>query len=349
MKDFWGMRTTLHDVAKAAGVSIKTVSNVIHNHPNVTPKTKEKVEAAISALNYSPNLNARSLRTGKTNVIGLAIPELLNSYFTELANYVILAAEEKGLTVVIEQTRGDRDKELKVLDHAERNLVDGMIYSPLGLHQEDAKLTNVSYPLVLVGENIFNGPKDHVTMKNIEAAQAATEYLIGLGHKRIAVIGAHKGEVIGSAGLRLTGYKKALKAAGIKYDESLVGYTAPWFRSNGAEVMAGLLKRTRDFTAVFALNDLLAFGAMRVLQEQGISIPKDVSVLGFDNLEEAKYSIPSLSSLEPGKEEIARKAVDALIERMSSGDSAKGPAREIEVDFQIVERESTAPVTVTKS
>ena len=343
------MRTTLHDVAKAAGVSIKTVSNVIHNHPNVTPKTKEKVEAAISALNYSPNLNARSLRTGKTNVIGLAIPELLNSYFTELANYVILAAEEKGLTVVIEQTRGDRDKELKVLDHAERNLVDGMIYSPLGLHQEDAKLTNVSYPLVLVGENIFNGPKDHVTMKNIEAAQAATEYLIGLGHKRIAVIGAHKGEVIGSAGLRLTGYKKALKAAGIKYDESLVGYTAPWFRSNGAEVMAGLLKRTRDFTAVFALNDLLAFGAMRVLQEQGISIPKDVSVLGFDNLEEAKYSIPSLSSLEPGKEEIARKAVDALIERMSSGDSAKGPAREIEVDFQIVERESTAPVTVTKS
>jgi DNA-binding LacI/PurR family transcriptional regulator len=343
------MRNTLHDVAKVAGVSIKTVSNVIHNHPNVTPKTKEKVEAAISALNYSPNLNARSLRTGKTNVIGLAIPELLNSYFTELANYVILAAEEKGLTVVIEQTRGDKDKELKVLDHAERNLVDGMIYSPLGLHQEDAKLTNVSYPLVLVGENIFNGPKDHVTMKNIEAAQAATEYLIGLGHKRIAVIGAHKGEVIGSAGLRLTGYKKALKAAGIKYDESLVGYTAPWFRSNGAEVMAELLKRTRDFTAVFALNDLLAFGAMRVLQEQGISIPKDVSVLGFDNLEEAKYSIPSLSSLEPGKEEIARKAVDALIERMSSGESAKGPAREIEVDFQIVERESTASVTVTKS
>jgi DNA-binding LacI/PurR family transcriptional regulator len=343
------MRTTLHDVAKVAGVSIKTVSNVIHNHPNVTPKTKEKVEAAISALNYSPNLNARSLRTGKTNVIGLAIPELLNSYFTELANYVILAAEEKGLTVVIEQTRGDKDKELKVLDHAERNLVDGMIYSPLGLHQEDAKLTNVSYPLVLVGENIFNGPKDHVTMKNIEAAQAATEYLIGLGHKRIAVIGAHKGEVIGSAGLRLTGYKKALKAAGIKYDESLVGYTAPWFRSNGAEVMAELLKRTRDFTAVFALNDLLAFGAMRVLQEQGISIPKDVSVLGFDNLEEAKYSIPSLSSLEPGKEEIARKAVDALIERMSSGESAKGPAREIEVEFEIVERESTASVTVTKS
>ena len=337
------MRTTLHDVAKAAGVSIKTVSNVIHDHPNVTPKTKEKVEAAIQALSYSPNLNARSLRTGRTNVIGLVIPELLNSYFTELANFVILAAEKRGLTVVIEQSNGDKDKELKILDNAARNLVDGLIYSPLGLHQEDSDLTNVKYPLVLVGENIFNGPKDHVTMKNIEAAQAATEYLIGLGHKRIAVIGAHKGEVIGSAGLRLTGYKKALKAAGIKFDESLVGYTAPWFRSNGASVMTELLGRTKDFTAVFALNDLMAFGAMRVLQEKGFSIPKDVSVMGFDNLEEAKYSLPSLSSLEPGKEAIATKAVEALIERMIPGEKSVGPAREIEVDFQIVERESTGP------
>lgn len=107
--------------------------------------------------------------------------------------------------------------------------------------------------------------------------------------------------------------------------------------------MTELLGRTKDFTAIFALNDLLAFGAMRVLQEKGFSIPKDVSVMGFDNLEEAKYSLPSLSSLEPGKEAIATKAVEALIERMIPGEKSVGPAREIEVDFQIVERESTAP------
>jgi DNA-binding LacI/PurR family transcriptional regulator len=343
------MRTTLHDVAARAGVSIKTVSNVIHNHPNVTEKTKLKVQAAIEQLSYSPNLSARSLRSGKTNVIGLAIPELLNSYFTELANFVIMAAEKHGLTVLIEQTRGDREKELQVLDHAQRNLVDGMIYSPLGLQQEDSKLTNVRYPLVLVGENIFNGPKDHVTMKNIESAKAATEYLIKLGHKRIAVIGAHKGEVIGSAGLRLEGYKQALKAAKIKYDEKLIGYSAPWFRSNGAAVMTELLNRTRDFTAVFALNDLLAFGAMRVLQESGIEVPKDVSVMGFDNLEEAKYSIPSLSSVEPGKQEIAERAVITLMERMSLEDQGSIPPREIEVEFSLIERESTGPANVTKS
>lgn len=336
------MRTTLHDVAKLALVSIKTVSNVIHEHPNITPKTRSKVLAAIKELNYVPNLSARSLRSGKTNVIGLAIPELTNSYFTELANSVIFAAEQFGLTVLILPTSADRNKELQILENAKRNLVDGMIYSPLGLLQEDAELTNVNYPLVLVGENIFNGPKDHVTMRNIEAARAATEYLIGLGHRRIAVIGAHRGEVIGSAGLRLRGYAEALEVAGIEYDENLIGYSAPWFRSNGADVMSELLARNVDFTAVFALNDLLAFGAMRVMQEAGISIPNDVSVMGFDNLEEAKYSIPSLSSVEPGKQEIAQKAVETLVERMGKGDKSDIPSREIEVEFEVVERESTA-------
>ena len=336
------MRTTLHDVAKLAGVSIKTVSNVIHEHPNVTDKTRNKVLVAIKDLDYAPNLSARSLRSGKTNVIGLAIPELTNSYFTELANSVIMTAEDYGLTVLIEQTKGDRAKELQVLENAKRNLVDGMIYSPLGLVQEDAELTGVGYPLVLVGENIFNGPKDHVTMRNVEAARAATEYLISLGHRRIAVIGAHPGEVIGSAGLRLRGYTDALESAGIPFDEDLIGYSAPWFRSNGAQVMHELLDRRVDFTAVFALNDLLAFGAMRVMQEAGISIPSDVSVIGFDNLEEANYSIPSLSSVEPGKREIAEKAVKTLVERMGNGEHSQIPPREIEVEFEIVERESTA-------
>jgi DNA-binding LacI/PurR family transcriptional regulator len=333
--------TTLHDVARAAGVSIKTVSNVIHSHPNVTEKTRSKVQAAIDQLKYSPNLSARSLRTGKTNVIGLVIPELTNSYFTELADSVISAAERYGLTVLIQQTKGSRGKELQVLDDAKRNLVDGLIFSPLGLGQEDAALTDVNYPLVLVGENIFNAPKDHVTMQNIEAARAATEYLISLGHRKIAVLGAHEGEIIGSAGLRLRGYREALEAAGIEYDERLIGHSAPWFRANGAETMKEILASGVEFSAVFAFNDLLAFGAMRVLQEAGISIPKDVSVMGFDNLDEANYSLPSLTSVEPGKQAIAEKAVATLVERIGNGEVSELPAREIEVDFEIIEREST--------
>jgi DNA-binding LacI/PurR family transcriptional regulator len=333
--------TTLHDVARAAGVSIKTVSNVIHNHPNVTDKTRSKVQAAIDELKYTPNLSARSLRTGKTNVISLVIPELTNSYFTELADSVISAADKHGLTVLIQQTKGDRKKELQILDEAKRNLVDGMIFSPLGLGQTDAALTDVDYPLIVVGENIFNGPKDHVTMQNIESAKAATQYLISLGHRRIAVIGAHYGEVIGSAGLRLRGYQEALTEAGIDYDERLIGYCTPWFRADGAETMKDILSRGVDFTAVFAFNDLLAFGAMRVLQDAGISVPAEVSVMGFDNLDEANYSLPSLTSIEPGKKAIAEQAVATLVERMGDGEMSRVPSREIEVDFEIVVREST--------
>jgi len=333
--------TTLHDVARAAGVSIKTVSNVIHSHPNVTEKTRTKVQAAIDELKYSPNLSARSLRTGKTNVIGLVIPELTNSYFTELADSVISAAEHYGLTVLIQQTKGIRSKELQILDDAKRNLVDGLIYSPLGLGQEDVALTEVGYPMVMVGEAIFHGPNDHVTMQNIEAARAATEYLISLGHRKIVVLGAHDGEVIGSAGLRLRGYREALEAAGIEYDERLIGYSAPWFRVNGAETMKEILARGVEFSAVFAFNDLLAFGAMRVLQDAGISIPKDVSVIGFDNLDEANYSLPSLTSVEPGKQAIAEKAVATLVERIGNGEVSEVPARQIEVDFEIIRREST--------
>lgn len=336
------MKTTMHDVAKMAKVSIKTVSNVLHEHPNVTDKTRDRVLSAIEQLDYSPNLSARSLRSGRTNVIGLAIPELTNSYFAELANNVIINAEEFGLTVLIEQTNGDRKKEIQILEKAKRNLVDGMIYSPLGLVQDDVELIAVPYPLVLVGENIFNGSKDHVTMRNVEAARAATEFLINLGHRRIAVIGAHQGEVIGSAGLRLRGYSEALEAAGIEYDENLIGYISPWFRSDGAAVMRDLLASKVEFTAVFALNDLLAFGAMRVMQEANISIPKDVSVIGFDNLEEANYSIPSLTTIEPGKQEIAQKATATLVQRMAKSEKNRISPREIEVEFAIVERESTA-------
>ena len=336
------MKATLHDVARLAAVSIKTVSNVIHNHPNVTEITRAKVLVAIETLSYSANLSARSLRTGRTNIISLVIPQLRNSYFTELADAMIISAEKYGLAVLIEQTSGDRDKELTILKNATRKFTDGVIYHPEGLSQGDAELTNVDYPLVLIGENIFNGPKDHVTMKNSEAAQAATQYLLSLGHTRIALIGAHKNEASGTARLRLRGYRSAIEAAGIKYDEDLIGYTTPWFRSNGSDVMNELLNRNKDFSAVFALNDLLAFGAMRALQEKGISIPGEISVMGFDNVDEDAYSLPSMTSMEPGKKEIAEMCVKTLVERISMGDGTQMPGREIEVGFQIVKRESTA-------
>jgi len=335
------MAATLHDVANLAGVSIKTVSNVINDYPHIRASTREKVEAAIAQLGYQPNLTARSLRSGRTGVIGLALPELSLSYFAELADSVMVAAERRGLTVLIEQTGGDRAREIEVLTSPRRQLTDGLLFSALGLGQDDARLLDVPYPVVLLGERIFDGPTDHVTMRNVEAARAATEYLLNRGHRRIAIVGAHQGEVIGSAGLRLAGYREALDSAGIEFAPQLIGYTDLWHRSNGATSMRALLASGVEFDAVFAFNDTLALGAMRVLQEAGIRVPADVAVVGFDNLDETQYSLPSLTTVDPGREEIAETAVRVLLERIDAKGSAM-PPRELFADFSIVERESTA-------
>ncbi|MET3805865.1 DNA-binding LacI/PurR family transcriptional regulator [Nakamurella sp. UYEF19] len=335
------MAATVHDVAAIAGVSIKTVSNVVNNFPNIRPATRAKVQAAIAELGYQPNLAARSLRSGRTGTIGLALPELSLPYFAELADAVIRAAERRGLVVLIEQTNGDRSRELAMLNSPRLKLTDGLLFSPLGMTDDDAATLNVTYPLVLLGERILTGPTDHVSMRNEQAAHAATAHLIECGRRRIAVIGARDGAVIGSAGLRLRGYRSALEEADIRFDPDLVVLAQLWNRGNGAAGMRELLARGVPFDALFGLNDTLTLGALRVLQEHDLKVPDDVAVIGFDNIDEAQFSLPSLSTIDPGRPEIAEIAVQLLADRIAG---AAGPTepRELLAQFQLIRRESTA-------
>lgn len=334
------MAATMQDVARLAGVSIKTVSNVVNNYPYIRPETRTKVERAIEELGYQLNVSARGLRSGRTRALGLALPELSLSYFAELADRVIRAAERRGQVVLVEQTNGDRDRELALLRSPRLQFMDGLIFSPLGMTAADVDQLPADLPLVLLGEQIFGVPTDHVTMRNVEAAAAATSHLLALGRRRIAVIGEHRGEVIGSAGLRLRGYREALSAAGVDYDERIVVPAGLWHRANGADAMRELLSREVPFDAVFAFNDTLALGAMRVLLEAGRRIPRDVAVIGFDDLDESQYSLPSLSTVDPGRTQIAELAVDLLLERIE-GRADAAPARLVEAPFAIVDREST--------
>lgn len=336
------MASTLHDVALVAGVSIKTVSNVVNHYPHVRPATRERVLAAIAQLDYRPNLSARGLRSGKTGVIGLAIPELRQNYFAELADAIIRAAAVHNVGVVIDQTSATREGELAALSGERLRLTDGILFSPERLGQDDVDLLNVAFPLVLLGERIFGGPTDHVTMQNVESARAATEHLLGIGRRRIAVIGAHplKQDDIRSANLRVRGYREALEAAGMPYDETLVRVAAPWHRENGAAAMRLLLEEGVEFDALFALNDTLGLGALRALGEAGVRVPDDVAVIGFDNIDESRFSVPSMSSVDPGRDQIAQMAVDLLLERIrEKGDPV--PPRQVFADYRIVGREST--------
>lgn len=335
------MATTMSDVAKLAGVSIKTVSNVVNGYPYIADTTKDRVMRAIDELGYQPNITARNLRSGRSGVIGLAVPELSLAYFGQLADEVIRAARHHDMVVLIEQTGGERERELELLRSPRLRLTDGLLFSPLGLSNEDADLVNVPFPLVLLGERIFDAPADHITMQNVEAAEAATAHLIASGRRRIAVLGAHPGEVIGSAGLRLEGYRRALQRAAIPFDEALVVEEGLWHRRNGAEATRRLLATGGTFDAVFALNDDLALGALRVLQETGFRVPADIALIGFDDVDEGNYSLPSLSTVDPGRRDIADVAVRTLAERI---EGHVGGPRRIRTGFRIIERESTAVV-----
>jgi len=338
---------TMVDVAHLAGVSVKTVSNVINGYPYIRETTRVRVRAAIDELGYQVNVTARSLRSGRTGMIGLAVPELGQPYFGELADDILTAAREQDVQVLIEPTGFTREGELSALREPGRGLVDGMLFSPAALEQSDAALfEKVGYPLVLLGEQVFSPLVDHVTMRNTEGARAATDLLLDLGCRRIAVIGMLHAQAAGSATLRFAGYREALEARGLEVDPRLFGWADDgWHRGNGARAMAAVLESGAEVDGVVAFNDALAMGAMFELQVRGRRIPEDVAVVGFDDIEDARYTMPSLTTVDPGRREIARVAVELLcrrvderVARMERGETVLHLA-----DMRIVERASTPP------
>jgi DNA-binding LacI/PurR family transcriptional regulator len=332
------------DVAQLAGVSAKTVSNVLNGYPYIREETRERVLAAIDQLGYQVNVTARNLRSGRTGMIGLAVPELGQPYFGELADEILAAARRQKVQVLIEPTGYTREGELAALREPRRGLMDGLLFSPAVLEQDDAALLDVDYPLVLLGEQLFSPTVDHVTMRNTEGMRAATEMLLDLGRRRIAVIGMLHAETAGAAALRFEGYRQAIESRGIEVDDRLLGWADDgWHRANGAQAMAAILRSGVAIDGVVAFNDALAMGAMFELQGRGLAIPEDVAVIGFDDIEDSRYTVPSLTTVDPGRREIAEVAVDLLCRRVGERQAGEQtPERVFHLaDLRIIERGST--------
>lgn len=334
------MKARLVDVAKEAGVSPKTVSNYLNGYPFMSEATVAKVRAAVEKLNYVPNRSAQTLRTGKIGIIGLAVPNLRAPYFAELASLITDAAEEHGYTLLIDQTGGKLERERRAAAGVGPQALDGLIIAPLQLSAADVSAATSAMPVVVLGE--WAHPRDvpYVGVDNVAAARHATEYLLGLGRRRIAAIGrvgdgsAHRG----TWGYRIDGYTEALQAAGIEVREELQPKINNFRRQEGADATERLLKLRERPDALFCFSDMLAIGALSVLHREGVAVPDDIAVLGWDDIEEAAYSWPPLSSVRAQTDVVARTAVDFLL-RQIAGEPIESP--DFYVDFDLVVRAST--------
>ena len=331
----------MNDVARAAGVSLKTVSNVLNDYEFIRPATKQKVLDAIAALGYEANLTARSLRSGKTRMLGLVLSDLSIPYYGELASRLMTVAASRGYRVLVEQSGGAAGHELSALQGPFRQLTDGLLFNPLALDVETIAGHQGGKPIVMLGEHIADPRFDVVTMKNAEAAEAVTAHLLAGGRRRIAVLGAAAGDTTDSPGLRLNGHRKALEAAGTEFDPALV-VPCDWRRDGGAAAVGGLLDRGVRFDAVFGLNDVIALGAMHELLVRGVTVPDDVAVTGFDDIDEARFASPSLTTVSPGMKEIAERSIQLLIDRIEGAEAA-AEGLHMESGFELKLRDSTKP------
>ena len=333
-------RATMRDVAQLAGVSAKTVSNVVTGAVFVREDTRARVEDAMRKLDFVPNLSARSLRNGRSGVIALALPYLATSFSAELLDHIVQAARLKGFAVQVEQTGSEPRRERELLSRARAHLVDGLILNPIRL--EDSALTDQDrqLPVVLIGE-VEQQLADHVGIDSVAGAAAMTRHVIERGARRIAVVGGDDQHAIATATsrLRLQGVRQALAEAGLPADPRLTVNHADWTISGGAEATVELLSRNTPFDAVLGFTDSLATGALHVLHGRGIRVPDDVLVTGFDDVELSRFTEPALSTVRIDRAAFASFAVDLLAERIAD---PSGTPRTITVPHRLIVRDSTA-------
>lgn len=329
----------LKDVAARADVSIKTVSNVVRGQVRVSEPTRQRVLRAIAELDYRPNASARHLRTGRSGVIALAVPELVQPYFAELTAAVIVAAAEHGVSVLIEDTGGDPAAELRAACGLSDPLIDGVLLSPQLLDQGALARRERRVPLVLLGERDYEIPADHVLIDSVAAAREATAHLLALGRRRVAAIGFETNPPHATSQQRARGYHEALHAAAVPYDPELTPMVNSFSRTEGAAAMRTLLALPDPPDAVFCFSDLLASGAIRAAYDHGLNVPRDLAVVGFDDIEETRFCVPSLSTVAPDKAQLAQLAVEALLARIAGDPDAPHTTRH--ATHRLVPRESS--------
>jgi DNA-binding LacI/PurR family transcriptional regulator len=327
----------LQDVAEYAGVSMKTVSNVVRDYPHVSAKMRAKVQRAIDELGYRPNIMGRRLATGRTGLIALAFSDVTLPYFAELARAVSDEAEKAGYRVLLEQTEGTIEGERAVVSASESGMVDGMIFQPSIMGSAELAQSKTDLPMVVLGENAAPLSVDRLMVDNVEAARRATEHLIALGRTRIGFVGHEASKPGQTSKLRLAGYQEALEQAGLPVSPALLIPSRAISALSAARAVSDSLDQGLVVDGLVCRDDLAAIGSLRALQERGFRVPEDVAVTGWDNIAMTAVTYPSLTSIAPDMHGLASRAIAMLHERIEGLEIL---GRHELIPFELVIRES---------
>ena len=304
----------MRDVAKQADVSTATVSRVLRTPASVKEETRLKVLKVIEELNYQPNILARQLRTNKTNTVLIVIPTLTNTVFAEMLGGIESVATQNDYRVLLGNSNHQKERNIGYLDYLKQKQVDGVIFLTSELGEAVLNEIAAEHPMVLTSEYIHGAQFPMVSIDNVICGRKATEHLIELGHSRIAHLSGP-----GLLSLdRLNGYKDALLIHGIPFDETLVVEGHFTFES-GYQIMKKWLNSQNPPTAVFAANDEMAIGAMKAALESGKRIPKDIAIVGFDNIKFSSVFEPSLTTIAQPFFEMGVKSMNLLIQQINQG------------------------------
>ena len=307
-------RPNMRDVAQLAGVSQRTVSNVVNNFPHISPTTRRAVEDAIRQLGYRPNIAAQRLRQGQTHTLALAIPNLAWPYFGEIAHLIQDEARRNGYSIMVVETAGTREHEVSVLRDFRTNLIDGLILSPIELDREGLAELALDAPLVLLGERIQDAGIPHYSMDNVAAASEMVHHLYQQGARSFLILGSTHTQATSSAGaLRQRGIEKALTELGLDSWAWRSVEVSPWTAGGAQNALSQWLESNTLPDAVFTMNDLLGIGALRALAEANVRVPEDVLVSTWDDTVLSRFSTPALTTISPDTHAIAHEAVAGLI------------------------------------